>query len=327
VIGMRDAKNLAVPLGFAGNPLDRLSQLRDNAAALADIEGERARAVVFVQAMPVLQVDGPIISAFLPLVEARKLGEAQIEVLLGRDAEGPVFALLLPDAAAGTPAPEAGGFIDERQLSLPGRPDLSLVDLRQLANQGGVTAADLAILGQARSILHWHGEHRFCARCGAPTRVVHAGWRRDCGACGAQHFPRTEPVAIMLVVDGDDCLMGRQSRFPPKMYSCLAGFIEGGETVEEAVRREVAEEAGISVGAVDYVASQPWPFPSSLMLGCRAEALSRAITMDATELEDCRWFSRAEVRAMLAGAHEQDLVPPAPVALARTLLEHWLAED
>jgi len=323
---MSDAQKLAAHLGFAGNPLDRLSELRDNAAALADLAGPQARAVVFAQAMPVLQSHGETFRALMPLVEARRLGEMQIEILLGRDEKGAVFALQLPDAAVTTAAPDAAGFIDERRLSLPGRPDLSLIDLRTLAMGGLVEPPERAILGQAKSILHWHGAHSFCARCGAPTRVDHAGWRRDCGVCGAQHFPRTDPVAIMLVVDGDNCLLGRQSQFPEKMYSCLAGFIEGGETLEEAVRREVAEEAGILVGAVDYVASQPWPFPSSLMLGCRAQALTKAITMDATELEDCRWFSRAEVRSMTAGTHEQGFWPPARVALARTLLEHWLAE-
>ena len=127
------------------------------------------------------------------------------------------------------------------------------------------------------------------------------GYRRDCPNCGAEHFPRTDPVVIMLAIDGERCLLGRQARFAPGMYSCLAGFVEPGETIEDAVRRETAEEAGITVGRVRYHASQPWPFPSSLMIGCHAEALSRDIVRDDAELEACRWFSRAEVRAMLAG--------------------------
>jgi NAD+ diphosphatase len=185
---------------------------------------------------------------------------------------------------------------------------------------------DLAILAQAKSILHYHASHGFCARCGAATVAVDAGWRRDCPSCGARHFPRTDPVAIMLVVDGDQCLLGRARHFPEKMYSCLAGFIESGETLEEAVRREVMEESGIVVGAVSYKASQPWPFPASLMFGCRAQALSRDIHMDAEEMEDCRWFTRAEARAMTEERHGDGFFAPAEIAIARSLLEQWLAE-
>ena len=136
----------------------------------------------------------------------------------------------------------------------------------------------------------WHARHRFCANCGAPSRILAGGWRRGCDVCGAQHFPRTDPVVIMLVVDGDACLFGRGAAFAPKMYSCLAGFMEPGETVEDAVRREVAEEVGVGVGRVDYLASQPWPFPNSLMIGCIAEALTRELSLDDRELEDARWF-------------------------------------
>jgi len=233
----------------------------------------------------------------------------------------------LGKAAQADEAPDARAFVDSRWLILPENPELQIHDLRALATKKLLGRPALAVLAQAKSILHYHATHRFCARCGAATRSVAAGWRRDCPSCGARDFPRTDPVAIMLVVDGDNCLLGRARHFPDKMYSCLAGFVESGETLEEAVRREVMEEAGIVVGKVSYVASQPWPFPASLMFGCRARALSREITMDANELEDCRWFSRAEARAMIEERHAEEFFAPAKIAIARALLEQWLAED
>ncbi len=312
-------------IGFAGNPLDRLSQIRDDTAAVAELAADpAARAVVFVQSMPILSSEGAL--ALHPLAQARNFGAAQVEVLLGRDAKGPVFALLLPDEAAQAEETAEPGAVDQRRLALPQHPELPIRDLRALANKQALDASQLAILAQAKSILHYHATHPFCARCGAPTRAAQAGWRRDCPACGAHHFPRTDPVAIMLVTDGENCLLGRQKPFPPKMYSCLAGFVESGETLEECVRREVMEEAGIVVGAVAYTASQPWPFPTTLMLGCRAQALSHEITMDAEELEECRWFSRAEARAMIEENNADGFFAPGKIAIARILLEHWLAE-
>ena len=251
-------------IGFSGAPLDRLSQIRDDAAAIAELAGDAsARAVVFVQSMPILRGEGAL--ALHPLAQARNFGAAQAEVLLGRDARGPVFALLLPDDAARfEETADIGAFIDQRRLILPQHPELQIRDLRALANKQTLEKSLLSILAQAKSILNFHAAHPFCAHCGAPTRAAQAGWRRDCPACGAHHFPRTDPVAIMLVTDGENCLLGRQKQFPPKMYSCLAGFVESGETLEECVRREVMEEAGIVVGAVNYTASQPWPFPTTL---------------------------------------------------------------
>jgi NAD+ diphosphatase len=314
-------------VGFAGNRLDRLSAFREDAEALAQLAGDpAARAVVFVQSMPVLRLDGESVGALHPLARAKNFGATQAEVLLGRDDAGPVFALLLPDEAAQVvDAAAPGGFIDERRLALPEHPDLSIHDLRAITSRGLLGPSELGVLAQAKSILHYHACHGFCARCGAATVAAAAGWRRDCPACGTRHFPRTDPVVIMLVASGDKCLLGRQKQFPENMYSCLAGFVESGETLEAAVRREVMEEAGISVGAVRYAASQPWPFPASLMIGCIGEALSHDIVMDVSELEDCRWFSRAEARAMLAELKE-GFRAPGKIAIARTLLEFWVAE-
>src|SRR5215204_2362647 len=183
---------------------------------------------------------------------------------------------------------------------------------RHLADAGALT---IAIAGEI-PILRRNGA--------GMTAVSSAGFRRDCAACGTQHFPRTDPVAIMLVHRGEHCLLGRQARFIANSYSCLAGFIEPGETIEDAVRRETFEEAGIEVGAVRYGASQPWPFPSSLMIGCFGEALTEAITLDRDELEDGRWFAKDEVRLMLAREHPEGLITPPPMAIAHFLMRSWV---
>jgi NAD+ diphosphatase len=190
--------------------------------------------------------------------------------------------------------------------------------------QGLVAAEHLPPIAEAKAVLHWHLRHRFCANCGALTASVEAGWRRDCPQCKAQHFPRTDPVVIMLAVRDDRCLLGRSPRFVPTMWSCLAGFMEPGESIEEAVRRETREEAGIATGRVAYFASQPWPFPMSLMIGCHAEALSEEIAVDHAELEDARWFSRAEVESMLLRQHTDGLTVPPPVAIAHHIIRVWL---
>jgi NAD+ diphosphatase len=199
-----------------------------------------------------------------------------------------------------------------------------VTDLRSIAVQGLVPADHLAPLAEAKALLHWHGRRHFCSNCGHPTEVVQAGWRRDCTHCKAQHFPRTDPVVIMLAVSGDQCLLGRQSRFVSGMWSCLAGFVEPGETIEEAARRETLEEAGIRCGTVRYFASQPWPFPSSLMIGCHAEAISHDIVVDHDELEDARWFSRDEAAAMLMRAHPDGLGTPPPMAIAHHIIRAWV---
>ena len=187
---------------------------------------------------------------------------------------------------------------------------------------------DLALYGGARSLTDWHARHRFCAQCGGDTKLAKGGWQRNCDSdegCGAQHFPRTDPVVIMLITHGNSVLVGRSPGWPEGMYSLLAGFVEPGETLEAAVRREVLEEAGIPVGQVSYLASQPWPFPASLMFGCRGEALARAITLDPVELEDARWVSREEMATAFAGDHPV-LLPARKGAIAQFLLRNWLAD-
>jgi len=186
-----------------------------------------------------------------------------------------------------------------------------------------VSCAELAATGKA--IFGWHASHGFCARCGAASAVAEAGWQRVCPDCGARHFPRTDPVVIMLITHGNSLLLGRSPHWPDGMYSLLAGFVEPGETIEAAVRREVLEESGVRVGPVEYLSSQPWPFPASLMIGCRGAALSTAITLDPVELEDALWVSRERLLDIFAG-RDKTVLPARTGAIAQFLMRNWLAD-
>lgn len=199
-------------------------------------------------------------------------------------------------------------------------PSESLIPMRSLMIEGGLTQERLSILAQARSILHWHFTHGFCAKCGAKSLMADSGYKRVCPSCQTEHFPRTDPVVIMAVRHGDQVLLGRQASWPPNMFSALAGFMEPGETIEQAVAREVLEEAGIKVGAVSYVTTQPWPFPSSLMIGMIAEATTTEIKLDTAELEDARWFTRADLEMMLDGTHPEGLYASRPQAIAHAVV-------
>jgi NAD+ diphosphatase len=198
--------------------------------------------------------------------------------------------------------------------------DAEFPDLRAIASV--LSPADASIAAQARHLLDWHSRHRFCPGCGQPTKAKDAGWARICPSCSTEHFTRTDPVAIMLVHSGDRCLLGRQAAWPRPFFSALAGFVEPGETLEETVRREVKEEAGVDVGAVHYHSSQPWPFPASLMLGCLADATSEEIKVDGAELEEAAWFTRDDVVRSLRRPSDVLAVPPR-MAIAHQLLRVW----
>ena len=315
----------AFGFAFQGFPLDRVAERRDDSAFLASLADHGDAQVVLIgRDMPILKRDASR-SILFPYAELAALGSAKFEALLGLDARGaPVFAARLPDEAIEQRDDQSDGFLDRRVLVVPGRDDLELVDLRSLATQGLFPPEALALLGTAKAVLDWHARHGFCAQCGQPTRVTAAGWRRECDACKAQHFPRTDPVVIMLAIDGDKCLLGRQRRFPKGIYSALAGFVEPGETIEEAVRREILEESGVETGQVKYVASQPWPFPSSLMIGCLALATNIQVRIDTQELEDARWFDREEIRSMFEKRHPDALLAPNRMAIAHHLVKYWL---
>ncbi|MCZ8369041.1 MAG: NAD(+) diphosphatase [Porphyrobacter sp.] len=286
-------------MAFAGSPLDRADNIRVDDAALAGLMNWRAKVLLLDGLLPGVDDQGGLVwGSLADVAEDAELvflgmmdGKAHFAPVPGEGAEGPAYAM-----------PRAWQLMT--QLSPP----------------------DLAIYGGARSLVDWHARHRFCARCGAPTKPVKGGWQRHCDGCGADHFPRTDPVTIMLVEHEDKLLLGRQPRFPPKMYSALAGFVEPGETIEEAVAREIHEEAGVRVRDVKYIASQPWPFPSQLMIGCTSVADDPTLTIDTTELEDARWFTRAELEeARAAGEAGTDLLYfPRPFAIAHHLMCWWL---
>jgi NAD+ diphosphatase len=293
-------------VGFSGNELDRQSENRDEESLAKALAHPAARLMLLRGGRAYLKMQDGRFDPHFTLTEsgalAAKLDRA---VLLGFDAEGPRLAV-------------SAGIEPE---DLP--PAIKAIDYRSVYVQGLIGPADLGALAQGASLLAWHASHRFCSRCGHESEMRHAGYRRVCPNCGAEHFPRTDPVAIMLAVRGDYCLLGRSPRFQPGMYSCLAGFIEPGETIENAVRRETLEEAGIRLGRVVYQASQPWPFPFSLMIGCYGEALNEDIHPDFDELEDCRWFSREEVLAIIAGNSGAGITIPPPGAIASHLIRSW----
>ena len=304
---------------FSGSPLDRAEKLRRDAAWLAAQRSAPATRFLLLHKLEVL-AKAPEEGA-AGAGPGRSLAFARAE-LLARLAPPPPAFLLGVAGGAGHFAVDVSAL--EKPIEELGLTGLaSFGDLRALA--GALAPEEAAIAAHARSLTDWHARHRHCAACGGATRDVFGGIQRTCIECAADHFPRTDPVAIALVVRGEQCLLGRGHGWPPSMYSALAGFVETGETLEEAVRREILEEAGVRVGAVRYVASQPWPFPSSLMIGCVADALTDTITLDTAELAAAAWFSRDTIRAALAGQTEELLVPP-PFAIAHQLMRAWVGE-
>ena len=297
-------------LAYAGSGIERAAFRREDAAALAALgRDERTGYYALAGEIVVLKKLGEDVDPLFAFAEARALGDAHETAFLGLLGETPRFAIGLDPAA-----------VD----ALKARNDLRLVDLRTIAVQALVAAEHLAPLAEAKALLGWHARHRFCPNCGAPTNLVQGGWRRDCPACKAEHFPRTDPVVIMLPIAGERCVLGRSPRFPKTMWSALAGFIEPGESIEEAVRREVQEEVGVGCSRVTYYASQPWPFPSSLMIGCHAKALTDEIVIDKSEIEEARWFDREELKLMLSRKHPQGLTAPPPIAIAHHLISAFV---
>ena len=295
---------------FAGNPLDRVSERRSDAAWVRALLDDPQTRVLPLRDLKPLVRDGnrPELD-WRPVAEWRALIQAGATVILLGIGDG--RAHLAIDATGCDMLPDW---------------DCEAVDVRALAPL--LTVGEAAIVAQARSLIDWHVRHGFCAQCGAPTRIDQAGWKRRCPQCRAQHYPRADPVTIMLTVRGDYGLLGRNKRRAGQRFSCLAGYMEPGETPEESVRREVHEEAGITVGRVKYLAAQPWPFPSTLMMGFLCEGLSEEITVDPEEIAEARWFHRDEIREMVARAATEPDDPsqvsiPPPLAIAHQICRRW----
>ena len=304
-----DALGLWPHLGYVGAALDRVSERRNETPHFLDDPRSRACLIAGESVILARQGEGPH-DALFDLARAVSLGGRVSEGCLLGLADGvPHFALPLHAASLG---------------ALEGREDLLITDLRSIAVQEMLPPEQIGELACGKAMLSWHARRTFCSNCGGRLGVSDGGWRRDCPHCGAQHFPRTDPVVIMLTIDGDRCLLGRSPRFAENMWSCLAGFVEPGETFEDAARRETMEEAGIRSGAVRYLCSQPWPFPMSVMIGMHAQALSRDIVIDANELEAARWFHRDEAALLLSRTHPQGLVAPPRMAIAHHLIRAWV---
>ena len=299
-------------IAFSGNPLNRLSEKRADAAWIAEKSRHPDSLILPLWRLQPLLAggDGALKAAFLrPGLAESLAGPDAACIFLGLEGERALFALDI-SAAEDPAAPLAG-----------------LGEFRELRGAAALLPAkELAILGHARAMIDWHQRHGFCAKCGAPTVSGDAGNKRVCPSCRSEHFPRTDPVVIMLATHGDACLLGRNKNWAADSFSALAGFMEPGESIEEAVRRELNEEAGVVAGAVTYVASQPWPFPSQLMIGCFAECDSRALKLDDSELAEARWFTREEARALLAG-ELKGIRKPLPFAIASHLIRAWVERN
>ena len=281
------------PPFFGGHGFDRLDAARaDDAQLAALLAHPEARVLRLDELEPKLTACGAL--TYDPLAGDDPL------LLLGLIDGVPTFARIVPVPPAAARSRAIFGLLDR------------------------LSAADAPVYAAARSTLDWHARHAFCSVSGHPTRIVRAGWSRRCDHCDAEHYPRVDPVVIMLAEHEGDVLLGRQPGFPPGRYSALAGFVEAGESMEDAVDRELWEEAGVRTTSVRYVASQPWPFPSSLMLGCIAPVADRTLTIDRTELEDAFWVGREQVAAALAGDHRAPFIAPPRQAIARDLLQAWL---
>jgi NAD+ diphosphatase len=297
---------------YSGSRLERAAQFRDQEDKLTALAQDQGAGMYAIGGESIiLKPRGEELDPLFSPAQAQTLGQPQETVFLGLLDGAPRFGVGLDAAAV---------------EALKARADLKLIDLRTIAVQGAVAAEHVPPLAEAKAILGWHTRHRFCPNCGAATRPTQGGWRRDCPVCKVEHFPRTDPVVIMLPVAGDRCVLGRSPRFPATMWSCLAGFAEPGETIEEAVRREVAEEVGVACSQVTYFASQPWPFPSSLMIGCHARAETDEIVIDESEIEEARWFDREELKLMLDRAHPQRLGTPPPIAIAHHIIRAFVEQ-
>ncbi|MHB8382599.1 MAG: NAD(+) diphosphatase [Candidatus Binataceae bacterium] len=299
---------------FSGNPLNRASEKRTDQNWIESKRRDPSSLILPMRRLEpfLVEADKPDAPVELGLLRPELVGsladDAAVCIFLGLDGDRAVFAIDVSDAAD----PENSGSLAGLGYFRDARVAASMVSLEHAA-----------IIAQAKALIDWHQRHGFCPRCGIPTRLMDAGYRRLCGKCNAEHFPRVDPVVIMLATDGEACLVGRGKQFPPGMFSALAGFVEPGETVEEAVRRELMEEASVKVGEVTYYATQPWPFPSSLMIGCFAQAKNRDVKADENEIAEVRWIERDTARKLITGKQVEGIRVPPPLAIAHHLIKTW----
>jgi NAD+ diphosphatase len=309
-------KTVTPPKISAQTGLERHADRRTDTAFMGS-----ARAHPDAKVLPLFDLRIPIVPAtdgsearlrWLSMHDVYAISKPSEFVFLGEEESGaPVFTCNFPQLQTYRSA----AVVEEMK---------PLVDLRSLALQGILNQEELLVVSQARALMAWHAVHRCCSRCGAQVRSHDGGWRRQCGACGLDTYPRMDPAVIMLITRDGRCLLGREHRFPDKLFSTLAGYVEPGDDIEHAVRREVREETGIQVGQVRYAGSQPWPFPHSLMIGCWGEGLSDELTLSAAELSDARWFTREEAASMLAKSHPEGLEVPPSISIAYTLIQSFV---
>ncbi len=303
----------AVNNTFSGNPLNRASERRGDVAWLAELlDAPSTLCLPLWNGSPLTEktADGKVQLAYVAGGMSNELAGGQERLLfMGLWKDTAVFAVDMEGAPDPTDGPlnGLGKFADLRQVALLLPP------------------TEAAIAATAKGMFEWRRKHRYCAACGEPSQITDGGWKRTCPACRVEHFPRTDPVVIMLPVKGDKCLLGRQAIWPKGMHSALAGFLEPGESIEEACAREVMEEAGLTATSVRYHSTQPWPYPNSLMIGLIAEVDSEDARPDQTELESVRWFTREEARQLIAGGYDGCFAPP-PMAIAHQLLKSWSEE-
>ncbi len=297
-------------LVFSGGTAERAAEKRAPDCLENALGHEQTRVMVFAKGRVFVLFEDGDADPLFPLGTIDLLKPLPKDaVLLGHENDRPIIAM--PSGHD----PEVDGD------SLPD--NIKAIDYRSLAIQGLLPQARMGEVAQGASLLAWHHSHRYCSRCGHRSNPADGGYRRHCSNCGSDHFPRTDPVVIMLAIDGDRCLLGRSHNWKDGMYSALAGFVEPGETFEDAVRREISEEAGVAIGKVQYQANQPWPFPHTLMIGCFAEAISTEIIIDYDELDDCRWFSRRQILQVLDEKQDAGFFVPPKMAIAHHLIDHW----
>lgn len=307
---------------FGASSLDRAAHLRKSAPDLA--KDATAMAIILWRGKPLVETENLAVTQ-VPLAHPILHG-SDARIFLGLSASGPKFAY---DISGWEPDPEQqadeASFFDQTLQRHPKAPNGSAFQETR-AIMSRLSRDDAELVVAAKGVFGWHENHKFCAKCGAGTEMAEAGWQRNCPACNAAHFPRTDPVVIMLITHGNKVLLGRSPGWPEKMYSLLAGFMEPGETVEAAVRREVHEESRITVGKVGYMTSQPWPFPSSLMIGCWGSATSTEIKLDQKELDDALWLSKEKIIESLSG-NSDDILPARKGSIAQFLIENWVKDS